>query len=49
MISGSLTITDGVVIVDNVVIGGMAYLARIKELQFGCWLPEYRSRWASLR
>ena len=47
-IGGVLTITGGTVTVEGIIIDGTDSLARTKGLQFGCWLPEYWSRWASL-
>ena len=46
-IGGALTITGGTVTVKGIVINGTDSLAQTKGLQFGCWLPEYWSRWAS--
>ena len=48
-IVGSLTISGGTVIVDKIVIEGTTSLTRTEEPRFGCWLPEYWSRLASLR
>ncbi|MBN2809299.1 MAG: hypothetical protein JXR80_07375, partial [Deltaproteobacteria bacterium] len=47
-IGGSLTIGGGTVIVEGIVLGGTESLAGARPLQFGCWLPEYWTRWASL-
>jgi len=47
-IGGSLIITGGTVITDGIIIEGTDSLARTNRLQFGCWLPEYWSKWASL-
>jgi hypothetical protein len=48
-IGGSLTISGGTVIIDRIVIDGTTSLAKTDEPSFGCWMPEYWSRLASLR
>ena len=49
IISNSLTITTGTVIVEGIVIEGTTSLVGVSESKFSCWMPEYWSQESFLR